>query len=110
MEIISKKDKIANICQRWKNQYYKNEKWLYDDKFKILNELSQADLLTEEKIYEIIGNKSWTENICEECEKDCDILIQLGEEPDYESATVCVCKDCLNKAIDLFHTDEGGKE
>jgi len=55
-----------------------------------------------DKVDEIIGNKSWTAVCkCDECNKHSDIVIRLGEEPDYESATAYVCAECLARAIDL---------
>ena len=102
MITISKKEKIELIPYRWKQQYCNKDVWMYGaDKIDIYKKLSQTNPLTEELVNQIIGNKSWTENICDECGKDSDVLIQLGQELYYESATACICKDCLDKAIKL---------
>lgn len=41
--------------------------------------------------------------VCDECSEKVNIAIQLGEEPDYESATAIICESCLNKAKELFN-------
>lgn len=99
---ILKKDKINNIADRWKRAYFLNGKWEYgEDKVDIYNKLLNINPLTESVINEIIGNKSWTNNVCNECGEDVNVLIQIGQDPDYESATACICLNCLNKAVKL---------
>lgn len=99
MEIIIKKDKIKTVAKRWKEQYYSEGRWT--SLAKSFNETSKQiyeKLLkakTEKEIIEIIGNSSWTENICDECNNDFDKLIMFIA---YEE-TIKVCKDCLKKAI-----------
>lgn len=36
---------------------------------------------------------------CDECGQECDMLILLGQEPDYESSTAGICKNCLDRAV-----------
>ncbi len=38
---------------------------------------------------------------CNECGKNADIVVQLGQEPDYESATANICLDCLKRAVEI---------
>mgnify|MGYP001587518420 CR=1 FL=1 len=38
---------------------------------------------------------------CDECGCDVDLVVQLGEEPDCESNTANVCRECIQKAVDL---------
>jgi len=99
MDIIKKSDLIASVSQRW-DQQYKNTTWR--DKIEIGCRLRVEILQTEEQIYNIIGNYTWTENICDECGKDREVVIQIGEEPHYESSTVFICPECLKKAMDLI--------
>ena len=37
--------------------------------------------------------------ICDQCCEVVDAVVQCGEEAYYESATVWLCRDCLNKAL-----------
>jgi len=39
---------------------------------------------------------------CYECKNDDRFIIQIGEDPDWESATTYVCGDCLHKALELL--------
>ena len=49
----------------------------------------------------VIGNKSWTDCRCDDCGKYVDAVVQLGQEPDYDSATANICFPCLKKAVKL---------
>ena len=97
MRLITKQEKIKNIVKTWTSQYPK-------DKKDITLKLIQANPTTEDEIAEIIGNRSWTDNYCDECGKDSDVLIEVGQEPDYESATAYICPNCLQKAIEIYNT------
>jgi hypothetical protein len=50
----------------------------------------------------IIGNGSWTRCTCNECNRDVYAVVQLGEEPDYESHTAWICRDCIKLAAAAF--------
>lgn len=101
MKLISKNWMASQVATRWGEQYgqYKHYK---EDSRKIHQELvALGPNPNPSDIEAIIGNKSWTANHCDECRKDCEVTIQLGEEPDWESSTVNLCSDCLLKAIGL---------
>ncbi len=50
----------------------------------------------------IIGNTSWAEpKTCHECGEASWDVVQVGEEPDSESATALICVHCLRKATAL---------
>ncbi len=36
---------------------------------------------------------------CDECGRQSDEVVQLGEKPYWESSTINVCYDCLRKAM-----------
>ena len=45
---------------------------------------------------------TWTSvPACDECGHSKDAVVRLGEEPDYESSTAFVCRDCLSEALGL---------
>ena len=100
MELITKKDMIDNIVERWTGQYP------YPYKKDITEKLKQLSNPTEDSIAEVIGNRSWTSNKCTECGEEHETLVQLGEELDYDSSTVHVCIYCLEKAIDVIKGSE----
>lgn len=103
MKIIKKSFKIENIAEHWKVKYPKNTR-LFGGKTsdEIYNLLLNLNPKTEKGIKKIIGNASWTRNNCDECKKDADLLIEIGQEPDYESSTAQICIKCLQKAVTLL--------
>ena len=40
--------------------------------------------------------------LCDECEKEVNVLVELGEPLAYDSATVHLCEACLRAAIELI--------
>lgn len=38
---------------------------------------------------------------CDECKKSVPVVVEVGEEPDYESATATICIGCLQAAVKL---------
>lgn len=60
---------------------------------------------TPEQVHKIIGNDSWTWTQCHECGASNIPVIELGQEPDYDSATASVCLPCLQKAALLIVED-----
>ena len=99
MELKTKANKIKTVADRWDLQYPRPYSL---DKDMIGNALRSKSPKTEKEVMDIIGNRSWTSVVCDECGLEHDIVIRLGEEPDYESATVYVCKSCLKKALKMI--------
>jgi len=99
MKIISKNYISAKVSKKW-DELYRN----IDQKEKIWigERLRTEKPTTEEHIKKIIGNSTWTRNMCHECENDSEITIQLGQEPYYDSATANICPECLKKALSLL--------
>jgi len=98
MYVVRKIDLIKKVSKQWDHQYKRTDQ---KDKIEIGNRLRTERPNTEDEVAKIIGNRGWTKNVCDECNNDCDITIQLGQEPDYESATASICKECLKKALAL---------
>lgn len=60
---------------------------------------------TAEQVAEIIGNGSWVyKRACDEYGQSSWEVVQLGEEPDYESCTAEICADCLRSALKLLES------
>ncbi len=99
MFLIKVRAKIKSVSKRWDSAYGKT---LSEDKIAIGNKLRELDgeTATAEEVAKIIGNDSWTfADTCDECGATVDGLVQLGEAPDYESSTACICLNCLEKAV-----------
>ena len=102
MNLITRDEILKHVIGRYRKQYpykrqFKNGKDSETIYYSLLNEKNP----TVEKFNEIIGNDSWTRNICYECNKDKEEIVEFGVN-DYEESYYRICKDCLNKAIDKF--------
>lgn len=106
MKIITERDIIRSVADRWADTYetgyYAND----PEKQGILKSLRMLSTTTcsVDDVNKIIGNKSWTRMRCNECTQFTNWVIQLGEEPDYESATASLCRPCFDKAVQLVTT------
>jgi len=102
MELFTRQKLAENVSEHW-NRTYAGSQWSH--KRDIGDKLSSAPVLNPDIVREIIGNDSWTETRCNECDAKNIPVVQLGEEPDYESSTAYVCRECLEKAISLINRD-----
>lgn len=106
MKVITTRSKILIVAERWKAQYFTRhgEEWgrmAAGHPEEIYNKLIKLDLekCSSEEVEAIIGNFSWTRIFCDDCKEYVHKVVQLGEEPDYDSSTVNACVDCLKKAL-----------
>lgn len=65
-------------------------------------QLLDVETCSKEDVNEAIGNKSWTILSCDHCKQEVDAIVTVGEIPDYESSTACICKECARKALEAF--------
>lgn len=106
MKIITQRQLIRNVANRWREQYFKLDDSLDDipvngkSKRQIQTELDSLDkeIATAQDINNIIGNGSWTRLRCDECGQEVETVLRVGEEPDYESQTACLCVSCVHAA------------
>lgn len=95
IRLIRKSDVVAGAPTRWAEQYRG-----YGDKSgKTAALLALQPGFTAEQVNDIIGNDTWTECRCDECREDAPVLVQVGDEPDYEARWVDLCPDCISKAL-----------
>lgn len=105
MELITRKQRAADAARAWKHAYFSGGNWervlrgCACDTHKRL--VALGDSPTPEEVDEVIGNGSWTSLRCDECKRQVEAAVMVGDEPDYESNTAWVCVDCLKKALDL---------
>lgn len=98
MELLNERNTIRAVATRWAEQYPK-------DKLDIRAKLEALDPETAsaDDVEAIIGNRSWIGPFrCDECGKEAPEVVQLGEDPYYESSTASVCADCLRAAVKLL--------
>lgn len=103
MNAITIRSLILEVPQSWYNQYYP---WTHNPALEeTYNQLRKLNLetCTAQDIADIIGNDSWTKPPnCNECGQGTDWVLQVGEPPDYESSTACLCRECLAKAAEYL--------
>jgi hypothetical protein len=111
MKLLTEREKVRTVAAAWAKQYSKNGPYGNDaEKQEIAKALSALDpeTATASDVAAIIGNNSWCGPCkCDECGKEAETAVQLGEEPDYESATAVVCFDCVQKAMTLMMPNAG---
>ena len=66
----------------------------YKESYKLMN-IS----MTEEDIAKITSDCKLIRNTCDECKRESEVTVQIGEELDYESSTAQICLECLEKAV-----------
>ncbi len=102
MELITRQSRASTTAARWQEQY--NGPGVTVDEQEIGAALVAlgADPLPD-AVDAAIGNDSWTKlDTCGECSKEVAALVQVGEDPDYDSNTAYLCKSCTRRAVVLF--------
>lgn len=108
MRLITRKGKATLVAAQWYRNYYRNYQWMKPNLHLGGPEAKYAELLVlgdnpdPDEVDRIIGNTSWTECRCDECNKAFEQVVQVGDEPDYESSTAKMCKGCLKAALKLL--------
>lgn len=99
LTVVKVEDVWKSVPAAWAEQY---KHYASDDRFaditRKLNALKD-DELTGDRIEKIIGNDSWTRINCDECDRECNTVIRIGENTDYEARWVDVCSECLDLAV-----------
>lgn len=104
MKLITTKEEASKASVNWKNTYFRNGVWSCGaDKEATYHKLiALGNNPTPDEVNYVIGDISWTATFCNECGKSVDEAVQLGQEPDYDSATASICKTCLISALELM--------
>ena len=76
----------------------------YPARREILAKLKAMDVetVTADEVTAIIGTRGWISMTCNECNNLAGDLVEIGDEPDYESQTARVCKECAPKLIAML--------
>jgi len=119
MKLITTRTQIRGIVKCWKKQYGYNF-WKksygpcpdvigFNNKKEIYDKLKTLDLekVSAKAIEKIIGNSTWTDLKCNECNKKCKAVMRVGDKPDYDSNTAWLCEKCLRKALDAITGNTG---
>ena len=94
MKLITRHARAAEAAIQWESQY-QGDREGKAAAIRLLGDSPDPDAVDA-----IIGNDSWTRvPDCDECKREVAAVVEIGEEPDYESATARVCVDCLRAAL-----------
>lgn len=110
MEIITRHYLIANVSERFKSQY-RNKDWdtVVSWSSSALTYRQTYDKLvsakSEQDVKDAIGVTGWVKNTCYECGEDKDVVVMLGELPDYESNTTQVCLSCIKRLVTYLESN-----
>lgn len=109
MKLITRQMKADTAARDWFHTYAHTSYWK-EGRFSVTG-LTKEETHTKlvalgahpnpDDVDSVIGNKSWTACICNDCGKYVEAVVQLGQEPDYDSATANICFPCLKKAVKL---------
>jgi hypothetical protein len=102
MKIITERDEIRTVAERWKKQYGRSM-WANDPgKQEIARQLEALDKETADRwvVAAIIGNDSWIDTRCDSCGQVFPAVIHIGDEQDYDARWQVLCEGCLKSAAD----------
>jgi hypothetical protein len=109
VKLLNERTRVKDAIKQWIESHGLTGSYSADRRGRhVGKELSALDqeTATAKDVAEIIGNNSWAGMLtCDECGKEAWDLVQLGEEPDYESSTASICVDCLKKAVELIENE-----
>ncbi len=99
VKIINERNQIRDVASRWREQYGQR-KAAISERLDALD----GETATAADVEAIIGNRSWTSvQACDECKREAAAVVEIGQEPDYESRTAYICLDCINAAAALLN-------
>lgn len=99
MIVITTRDRIKDVAKRWKAQYHSKGGWvvpIFGNREEVYLDLKKLNIDTckKEDVDNIIGNTSWTDLTCNECNRHRNSLVILEKSESYFE----ICPSCLTKA------------
>jgi hypothetical protein len=92
---ISARVLIRGVAAAWRRQYPRDFERIHERLCAI-----DVETATAADVEAIIGNRSWTiVPRCHGCGLGAELVVEVGEEPDYESSTATLCESCLRDAL-----------
>ncbi len=100
--LITKADVAASVKDRFAQQYGPSfDEYPFGDSSAIYRQLLKLGDKPDAASIEALM-PGWTRLNCDDCGNDVDAVVEVGQEPDYESATAHICVECIAKASELF--------
>lgn len=105
----NEREQVASVARRWKAQYFHGGKWSFTNSGASSGVYERLVALpsdaTASDVAAIIGNDSWIGHRCDGCGKTSLDAWQIGDEPDYESHTVTLCRRCMDALVAAYKAD-----
>lgn len=105
MKLLNERNQVREVAAKWRSQYGSGS-YGADKRVRAVGaELAALDVETASaaEVAEIVGNNVWVRmQTCGECSVETWNIVEIGEVPNYESATAYVCRDCLLAALKLI--------
>jgi len=106
MKLITRQTQANGAAKRWKLQYRIGTEREFSNPIIghsgniYRNLVALGDRPDPDKVDAVIGNDLWTDTpACSECGADRVPVLEVGEEPDYDSHTAWLCRHCVYKAL-----------
>lgn len=105
MRLVTPEILATTAAERWKYGFCTGRArgdWYSEDARKIHEKLvALGPNPSPSDVDNVIGNSSWTRQYCNEPQCESVAFVEVGQVPDYESATAALCIACLYKAAAL---------
>lgn len=104
IRVVTRREIIRLVPANFTKTYadYKTDTRLWNGRThgQMLADLNALDVetATHAEVSAIMGNESWSRLLCDECGTDCEVIVRLGDEPEWEARWVDICAACLDTA------------
>jgi hypothetical protein len=101
----SEREQVSQVAARWKQSYYRGDVWqpCHGGSQQIHDALAVLpETATAADVAAIIGNASWVGHHCRLCDRTKSEAYDIGQDRDYESDTVTICRECLQRLRDYI--------
>ena len=106
MTLLTRQSCASGAAERWRKQYADRTAPFPDGREPATITVALEALgptPNPSDVDRIIGNASWTATpSCTECDAKGGPVVRVGEESDYDSSTVYLCRECARKVLGLF--------
>jgi hypothetical protein len=93
MKLISRRTRASGAASEWRAQYGRDQDGIAK-RIEALGPSPEPDAVNA-----VIGNDTWTSCRCDECGHEVEFVVEVGEEPGYESSTATLCGECVRRAM-----------
>ena len=97
MKVITQRQQIQGIAQQWRDHSSVHVDPVNHKRVQTKLDALDLDTATAAEVDAIIPG--WIDLRCHECGLSATAVVEVGEEPDYESSTAHLCFSCAEEAF-----------